>query len=1067
MLNSYIAQSSYQGSVNQLMTPGLADEFIQPWYVPLSTTPADTGIALGGIGSAYTLTPAGTTPLLHMLPGLHLSDKQRDSLRLEDFYFSQTRADEARLEMVNQSDFQQKQKFFCLVNQDQQPLFNPQDTAEQQLTQLQQLIDDSGFYQWNEASLDRWKIELSPRTQQLLALQTQGRALNLSWLLDFYDGAIGIQQQVTQSLICDWEQAAYHDQATWPSSQVEYSALYPVAKQSFKDQQAIQLSKFHYSGVIPGQEELAALPVSYTRIVLRNQSQHSQHFSLVRCLENLSGFQAIKQRPGAQDAACSLVRTANGQSSSRHDWQAEQQAHCAVSLSGNAAHGVDFDGQSCFSISAPEKFSLSAKPYFYSQSSSNVIAGALASGRLSNQFDRGIYSGRELSSAALCISGELAPGEEAEILFSLVLDFPHIHLPGLDSQKKYTQLYPEANDRALNICQKAITNEPQIRADLAEISEQLMPNDCLDKLQLNALEQAQTRTLALNTLSFMAEATVWDKQDRFLVRECADYPFFNSLDVYFYGSFSLLQSFPRLDGAVMRHFSKAVLAEDSTIRRHHEHVGLPFADLPNSKTESQRAVRGAVIHDLGSPFDAIPDAYDWHNVKEWKDLAPKYILMLLRHYKYHHDLTLLQDCWEACEAAMGYLQAMVESGQNFPLTRGTDDTFDNLSSHGISVYCGSLWIASLEAYASIAERLDKAEISLQYRVQAASARAEFQHTLWDEEAGYYHFFATPLQRQDLKDDASAGLQSALMASSFNQDLQLSENSSQVELLSTLNHWLAIAKLPELGNAAAKVKALWQQYYPEQRWPSDAATRLQSRQVRKLALLALGDFWQTSWLDKLSLDSDDSFADQLLADSYCRMLQLPAVSSEQQQQRVLQYVYQHNYLANSARVGAANLVTRDGSPKEWGNFQAHDVWIGVQYSLVNAMMAVDMNKQAAELLNACYRNLYHDARIPFAAPEGFNASCRFEADLLLGQLQASPEQLNKALIEVGLLYPDGRIAADIPRQLSDFEHAYEALCQQFKIDSKTLFYALHHTGLKYTAGRYFRPGMIFSLPLVKA
>ncbi|MCZ8486363.1 hypothetical protein O9993_16130 [Vibrio lentus] len=33
-----------------------------------------------------------------------------------------------------------------------------------------------------------------------------------------------------------------------------------------------------------------------------------------------------------------------------------------------------------------------------------------------------------------------------------------------------------------------------------------------------------------------------------MVKECVDYPFFNSLDVYFYGSFSLLYLLPELDG---------------------------------------------------------------------------------------------------------------------------------------------------------------------------------------------------------------------------------------------------------------------------------------------------------------------------------------------------------------------------------------------------------------------------------------------------------------------------------------------------------------------------------------
>ena len=124
-----------------------------------------------------------------------------------------------------------------------------------------------------------------------------------------------------------------------------------------------------------------------------------------------------------------------------------------------------------------------------------------------------------------------------------------------------------------------------------------------------------------------------------------------------------------------------------------------------------RARKGAVIHDLGSPFDPKPDAYNWHNVAEWKDLAPKYILMLLRNYHFTKDASLLKDCWDSVEASLQYLRDMILEGHSIPLTNGTDDTFDNLSSFGITIYCGSLWVAGLKAAAEIA-RIIKSMVML-------------------------------------------------------------------------------------------------------------------------------------------------------------------------------------------------------------------------------------------------------------------------------------------------------------------------------------------------------------------
>ena len=36
-IKDYLAGAKQAGSVQKLMTPGLAVEFIQPWYTPLST----------------------------------------------------------------------------------------------------------------------------------------------------------------------------------------------------------------------------------------------------------------------------------------------------------------------------------------------------------------------------------------------------------------------------------------------------------------------------------------------------------------------------------------------------------------------------------------------------------------------------------------------------------------------------------------------------------------------------------------------------------------------------------------------------------------------------------------------------------------------------------------------------------------------------------------------------------------------------------------------------------------------------------------------------------------------
>jgi hypothetical protein len=74
-------------------------------------------------------------------------------------------------------------------------------------------------------------------------------------------------------------------------------------------------------------------------------------------------------------------------------------------------------------------------------------------------------------------------------------------------------------------------------------------------------------------------------------------------------------------------------------------------------------------------------------------------------------------------------------------------------------------------------------------------------------------------------------------------------------------------------------------------------------------------------------------------------------------------------------------------------------------------------------------------------------------------------LLKDLKKVGALLPDDRISPDLPRDLKRFEKVFKGICARHKIKTTELFTLLHNTALKYTAGKYFRPGMVFAVARV--
>ena len=1041
-IKEYLAGAKMSGSVQKLMTPGLAVEFIQPWYTPLSTTPSTTGIAVGGIGSTFTATPAGTTPVMNVMPGVQVRTDKPEDLRFNNFFFRESViGTKNALEIENLAGLVQMLDKYPLVDAKGEKLFTAADLADKKKAEakLNKAIADKNFFKNNKADFERWHIEWSDRTVALL--NKAGAELNRSAAIDFFNGVIGEKVTRQGALSATWaNDRVFLGQEGYDAAKMQYSALYPVSETKYEGK-GVQITKTQVSYVTPNNERLSSLPVNATVFTLENTTKETREITIVQVQDCIAGYMAKKDRQGVQDSSFVLVPAARFPKGAKFDKKAKdgRQVRGLEFYNEKPLAESDFNGSMGVSVAWNKKDNLnvSVKPMFYQDDAATVLKGALRSGRVCEAWVKNVYSGRETMAGAIAVTAVLKPKQKISFQFNLVLDFPEIKLNKLTSAKKYTAFYPKASGRVAAILDEALAADKNLDARLKAF-EALVPKKAVAKIYNTAAKQNEFKSLAINTLSFLAEATVWDKDDRFLVRECADYPFFNSLDVYFYGSFSLMALMPRLDGVVMKRFGDAILAVNNNRRRHHEFVNHPFADLPDPKLEGPRAVRGAVIHDLGSPFDAEPDAYDWHNVKEWKDLAPKYVLMVYRHYHKTKDMKNLKDCKEAVYAAMQYLEKMVNPGENFPLTHGTDDTFDNLSSHGISVYCGSLWIAGLRAAAKIAALLgDKAQANA-WNAKADAASIEFDSALWDENEGYYHFFVTPIEAKDIVASKLPKLAAAIKGT-----LRIDGENVQ-SATKALNAWLNDGEIP--GDVELSKNEL--------------------RGLKKAWLTAqCKEAFTASWTAKITNDCDDVFADTMLADTYLRLLDLKPICDSKKAKANLLRVFNTNYKANSPLIGAANLVRKDGSPLDEFNFQAHDVWIGIQYSIMTAMMFHGLVKEAADLGDSMIRNLYDEARIPFAAPEGFNGSCRLHPEALEAKFwlnKAAAEGLVKDLAKKGALLPDGRISPKLPRNLPAFTKAFGAIAKMYKIDAEQLFLFLHSTALKYTAGKYFRPGMVFAL-----
>ncbi|KAL5781464.1 hypothetical protein ACOSP7_006493 [Xanthoceras sorbifolium] len=231
-------------------------------------------------------------------------------------------------------------------------------------------------------------------------------------------------------------------------------------------------------------------------------------------------------------------------------------------------------------------------------------------------------------------------------------------------------------------------------------------------------------------LSFtpLDSCTESDDVGRFLYLEGVEYIMWCTYDVHFYASFALLALFPKIELNIQRDFAKAVLSED----------GRKVKFLAEGNT-GIRKVRGAVPHDLGThdPWNEM-NAYNIHDTSKWKDLNPKFVLQVYRDFAATGDMSFGVDVWPAVRAAMEYMAQFDRDGDSLIENDGfPDQTYDTWTVHGVSAYCGGLWLAALQAAAAMAIQLGDRPFAELCKSKFLKAKLAYEEKLWN--GSYYNY----------------------------------------------------------------------------------------------------------------------------------------------------------------------------------------------------------------------------------------------------------------------------------------------------------------------------------------
>ncbi|KAF5962009.1 hypothetical protein HYC85_003218 [Camellia sinensis] len=214
----------------------------------------------------------------------------------------------------------------------------------------------------------------------------------------------------------------------------------------------------------------------------------------------------------------------------------------------------------------------------------------------------------------------------------------------------------------------------------------------------------------------------------FLYLEGVEYIMWCTYDVHFYASYALLMLFPKIELSIQRDFAKAVLCEDGR--------KVKFLAEGNCGI---RKVRGAIPHDLGThdPWHEM-NAYNIHDTSKWKDLNPKFVLQVYRDFAATGDFSFGAEVWPSVCAAMEYMDqfdrdndCLIEN-DGFP-----DQTYDTWTVHGISAYCGGLWLAALQAAAAMAIQLGDRAFAERCKSKFVKAKSVFEAKLWN--GSYFNY----------------------------------------------------------------------------------------------------------------------------------------------------------------------------------------------------------------------------------------------------------------------------------------------------------------------------------------
>lgn len=534
------------------------------------------------------------------------------------------------------------------------------------------------------------------------------------------------------------------DESALPWECRDYAALWPCVYECYDHPSlpARILLEYH-SPTIPGENDSAALPVTFFNIDVSELKSDVRDVSIALIWPNLSGWRLMPLTSVERMGLHWPNQTHAGQRNQLAEL-GENQCHIAQTQRqlnhGDASGTVMVSAESndatlSYQVTAKANQNETGVPYAEQPYTLACLEDKLRQdGGFSN--DAESWSAHWHEPLVSAINARFA-NSGGKVTFAVTMDWPLTRFgQGRLWRKAYTEQWGADADNTLALAKAALADN---KAGLERIKQ--WHSKMLERLATWPDRVAGAVINEMNTL--VAAGSAWVKEptpqfengnnhfragEHIGILEGFDsgYFYYNTLDLWVYAFPALSETWPALSESIFSDYLDTVALSLPTRRPvYRDGEWAPYL------------VKNKLPHDLGSPMEDPWVALNGYVMRDdpnlWKDHNPSFIVSFFQHrqrtgqritdWEYEQLLNLAQ-----------FVESQVSPGEGIPRHGAFgDSTWDNLDMRGLSAYAGGFAMAAWAVMAEMAGQRHEQEREGHYRELLRQAQASFD-TLWTGEA---------------------------------------------------------------------------------------------------------------------------------------------------------------------------------------------------------------------------------------------------------------------------------------------------------------------------------------------